>query len=376
MSETLSFPGLGLEFELSRTAFTVAGQPIYWYGVLIAVAFLLGAVYTLRRVKAFGLDGDRMMDAIIAGVILGVVCARLYYVIFSGDSTYFESFLNLINIRKGGIAIYGGVIGALLAAVLMSRVRNFKLLPTLDAVSGGLLLGQAIGRWGNFVNIEAFGSNTTLPWGMTSPSIEWYLQQNQTRLAGIGVTVDPSMPVHPTFLYESIWCLLGFLLIAWYTKRRRFDGELSLIYIGWYGLGRSFIEGLRTDPLLIGTVRISQMVAILCMAVSVVALIIVHSRIRRANDPDYLRLHFSTEDGQAIIAGTFYKMKGEDKTDKPDEKELVGSGEAAAEIEHSAVDQTEPEAEEAQTREETPAPDMDQEVPAKQREEADNGEAD
>lgn len=328
LSDLLSFPGLGLEFELSRTAFTVGGMPIYWYGIIIAVAFLAGAMYVLRRVKTFGLDGDRMMDTIIVGVILGVVCARLYYVLFSGDSTYLENPLTIFNIRLGGIAIYGGIIGAVIAALLMSKLRRVKLLPMLDAVSGGLLIGQAIGRWGNFVNVEAFGSNTTLPWGMTSPGIQWYLQQNQARLAAIGVTVDPAVPVHPTFLYESIWCLLGFLFLAWYTGRRRFDGELGLIYIGWYGFGRFFIEGLRTDPLLIGTIRVSQLVAILCVIASVVAMALVRSRIRRANDPAFLPLYATTDEGKAVIAGEFYKKK--DDKGKPEEEKADSEAADAA----------------------------------------------
>lgn len=315
MSETLSFPGLGLEFDINRVAFTVFGISIYWYGVLIAAGFLLGAVYTLRRVKTFGLDGDRFMDLILGGIVFGIICARLYYVIFSWD-TYADDPISVFYVRKGGLAIYGGVIGVGIAALLVCRWRKIKRLPALDLGVGGLFIGQAIGRWGNFVNIEAFGSNTTLPWGMHSNSIEYYLQSQQAHLASIGVTVDPSMPVHPTFLYESVWCLLGFLFVAWYTKRRRFDGELSLFYIGWYGLGRFFIEGLRTDPLLIGTVRVSQIVALLCVIASAVMLIMVHSRIRRANDPCYLPLYVNTPEGQAVVSGEFYKKKPAVKDDE------------------------------------------------------------
>lgn len=308
MSEALSFPGLGLTFDINRVAFTAFGIPVYWYGVIIAAAFLIGAVYTLRRVKTFGLDGDRFMDVILGGVVLGIVCARLYYVIFSWD-TYADDPITIFYLRKGGLAIYGGVIGVVIAALVVCKWRKVKLLPTLDLGVGGLLIGQAIGRWGNFVNIEAFGSNTTLPWGMYSSSISYYLQTQQAHLAAIGVAVDPTMPVHPTFLYESLWCLLGFLLVAFYTKRRRFDGELSLMYLGWYGLGRFFIEGLRTDPLLIGTIRVSQIVALLCVILSAVLLIVVHSRIRRANDPDYMPLYVNTPEGQAVLAGEFYKKK-------------------------------------------------------------------
>lgn len=308
MSEILSFPGLGLEFELDGVAFTVGGLPIYWYGVTIAAAFLLGALYVMRRVRAFGLDADRMMDVILGGVVLGIVCARLYYVAFSWD-TYKDNPMLILNIRTGGIAIYGAIIGAVIATVLMCRWRRVKLLPTLDLGLGGVLLGQAVGRWGNFFNMEAFGSNTTLPWGMTSPTIVRYLEQNQRSLEAIGVAVDPQMPVHPTFFYESLWCLLGFLFIAWYTGRRRYDGELTLIYLGWYGLGRFFIEGLRTDSLLIGTIRVSQLLALLCVVASVIAMAAIRSRIRREGDPDYLPLYVNTDEGKAVLAGEFYKKK-------------------------------------------------------------------
>lgn len=328
MTETLSFPGLGLEFDINRVAFSVFGLPIYWYGILIAAAFLLGMLYVLRRVKTFGLDGDRLMDVLFGGVLLGIVGARLYFVLFSWDS-YKDNLLSIFNIRSGGLAIYGAIIGAVLAAVVICRMRRVRLLPALDVAVGGLLLGQAIGRWGNFVNIEAFGSNTSLPWGMHSDSIKYYLAANQSRLAAIGVTVDPQMPVHPTFLYESLWCLLGFLFIAWYTKRRRFDGELTLIYLGWYGFGRVFIEGLRTDPLLIGTVRVSQIVALLCVLASVILLLVIHSRIRRANAPDFMPLYVNTEEGQSVLAGTFYKKKPANRAKDAVEAEVAETGEKA-----------------------------------------------
>lgn len=354
MSETLSFPGLGLEFDMDRVAFTVFGNPIYWYGILIAAAFLLGAVYVLRRVKDFGLDGDRVMDVILGGVLLGIVGARLYYVLFSWD-TYRDDLLLIFNIRQGGIAIYGGVIGAVLAAVLMCRWRKVRLLPLLDVVAGGLLLGQAVGRWGNFVNIEAFGSNTAAVWGMTSPSIQNYLMAHKNDLAAIGAVVDPSMPVHPTFFYESVWCLLGFAFVAWFTKRRRFDGELWLIYIGWYGLGRFFIEGLRTDPLLIGSIRVSQLVALLCVIASVLTLVVLRSRIKRSNDPSYLPLYVNTEEGQAVLAGEFYK-KSEADAEKEDESSEEGEAEDGdAPDEENLPEETEPDTapEEAESSEET-----------------------
>jgi len=317
MTETLSFPGLGLEFEISRIAFTVGDNPIYWYGIIVAAAFLAAAAYVLLRAKAFGLDSDRVMDVVLGGVLLGIIGARLYYVMFRWN-TYSQDLMSVFNIREGGIAIYGGIMGGVIAAVLLCRWRRVKLLPMLDLAAGGILLGQAIGRWGNFVNMEAFGANTEAAWGMTSPSIAWYLRQNMSELTRMGFQVQPDMPVHPTFFYESMWCLLGFLFILWFTPRRRFDGQLGLIYLGWYGLGRFFIEGLRTDSLMLGTMRVSQMVALLCVLASAVTLISVLSKIKRANDPDYLKLYVNTDEGRAILAGEFYQKKNAPgDTDKP-----------------------------------------------------------
>ncbi len=309
MSETLAFPGLGLEFSLNRVAFTIGPVTIYWYGIIVALAFLAGISYALSRVKSFGLDGDRVIDVVIIGAIGGIVGARLYYVAFSWDQ-FKDDPVRIFMTWQGGIAIYGGIIGAFLAGLLMCKIRGVKFLPMLDLAVGGMILGQAIGRWGNFVNIEAFGGNTTLPWGMTSPVITNYLQSHLNELSAIHMQVDPSLPVHPTFLYESIWCLAGFIVIALYTSHRRFDGELLLLYTAWYGLGRSVIEGLRTDSLLLGTIRISQLLAILCVLGSAVTWAVIRSKIHRSADPNYLKLYVYTEEGQSILAGTFYPVKG------------------------------------------------------------------
>lgn len=293
VANEISFPGVwpNLKFNVSPEAFRVPilDRPIYFYGIIIALAFLSAAVYVLRRTKTFGLDSDRVMDVILCAVIFGIVGARLYYVTFTWD-TYSGNPLSVFYIWEGGIAIFGGIIGGVIAAVFACRWRKVKLLPMLDLASGGLFIGQAIGRWGNFVNAEAYGSVTTLPWGMK-------IGENASSL------------VHPTFFYESMWCLLGFLFIAWYTRRRRFDGELWLIYLGWYGLGRFFIERLRTDSLMLGSVRVSQIVALLCVLASVFVLFSTRSKIRRSNDPDYMKLYVDTDEGKAILAGTFYKKK-------------------------------------------------------------------
>jgi phosphatidylglycerol:prolipoprotein diacylglycerol transferase len=209
----------------------------------------------------------------------------------------------------------------------------------VDLASGSLLLGQAIGRWGNFVNMEAFGSNTALPWGMTSSSISAYLEASKASLSRIGVTVDPAVPVHPTFLYESLWCLAGFLLLFFLTKRRRFDGQLTLLYLGWYGLGRFFIEGLRTDSLLLGTIRISQLIALLCFLTSVLTLVFILSKIRREGDPAYLQLYRDTDEGKLVLAGEFYKKPAKKG------KAVADEGEEATDpaAEEPAEDEAEPE---------------------------------
>ncbi|MDR2909394.1 MAG: prolipoprotein diacylglyceryl transferase [Oscillospiraceae bacterium] len=322
--DTLSFPGLGLSFELNRVAFTVFGRDIYWYGILFGLAFILAVAFIVRRVRTFGLDSDRMIDVLLGTVIGGIVGARLYYVAFSGD-TY--TFGRLFAIREGGLAFYGGVIGAVVLMALMCRVRRVKFLPACDLLASSLLLAQSVGRWGNFVNVEAFGSNTGLPWGMTSAGITDYLSAYQGQLAGIGVGVDPARPVHPTFFYESIWCLVGFLLVSLYIKRRKFDGEITLIYLFWYGLGRVWIEGLRTDSLLVGSVRVSQALAGLCVIVCAIAW--VSLRKKAAASPGSRPLYVDTEEGKSVLDGSFYSQKKEEPVTAPAEEKDNGASPSA-----------------------------------------------
>lgn len=256
----VQFPGLGLEFTINRVALSIGGFNIYWYGVIIAVGMLLALLYAFRNAVDFGIDSDRLVDVVAIGTVMAIVCARIYYVAMAPFE--YQSVWEMIDIRLGGIAIYGAVIGAFLFGGLAARWRKVPLLPLFDLVALGFLIGQGVGRWGNFVNQEAFGTNTTLPWGMYSEGTQAYLQSVQVTLPA-GMTVDPSLPVHPTFLYESLWCLVGFIALALYVKHRRFHGQIFLMYAIWYGLGRGWIEGLRTDSLLIGSsgLRASQLVA-------------------------------------------------------------------------------------------------------------------
>lgn len=310
--KTVSFPGLGLEFQINRIAFSIGNMAIYWYGILIAFSFILAILYALKRAKDFGVDPDRILDVIMGGAVGGIIGARLYYVAFKWE--YYSQNLNMIfNTRSGGMAIYGGVIFGFLAGYLMCRWRKVKFLPAADIAANAFLLGQAIGRWGNFVNIEAFGSNTSLPWGMSSPGITEYLSQHEAELEAIGMNIDPNMPVHPTFLYESLWCIIGFALIALYAKHRKFDGELVLFYAVWYGSERMFVEGLRTDSLLIpGTsIRVSQILAALIVLIAAVVWIVLRNKIKKANDPNYLPLFVTTPEAAQIAAGTYYNKKSE-----------------------------------------------------------------
>lgn len=273
MTNMVQFPGLGLEFELDRVAFTIGNMNIYWYGLLIASGLLLALVFAFHYAVDFGIDADRLVDVILIGTVCAVICARAYYVIFS--PVPYDSIWDMINIRNGGIAIYGGVIGAAVFGSLACKWRKLPILNTLDLTSMGFLIGQSIGRWGNFVNQEAFGSNTDLPWGMYSEGTRRYLESWQAELANQGVSVNPMMPVHPTFLYESLWCAAGFFMLWAFMKKRHFNGEIALLYAVWYGAGRFWIEGLRTDSLIVPGIglRASQIVALASVVVGIVLLI-------------------------------------------------------------------------------------------------------
>lgn len=300
MVQTVTFPGLGWSFELNRIAFSLFGINFYWYGLLIAIGFLLAVLYANKRGPQFGLNADRMGDVIFGATIIGVIGARLYYVAFEWEY-YSQDLSRIFDTRSGGLAIYGGIIFGFLAGWLLGKWRKVRFLPLADAAAGGFLLAQGIGRWGNFVNIEAFGSNTTVPWGMGGPVVENYLRAHQAELEALGVAVDPSMPVHPTFFYESMWCLLGFALMQLLVKRRKFDGELALFYFGWYGAGRMVIEGLRTDSLVIGDtgIRVSQLVAF-CMVIAAVSVwLVIRAKLKR--DPQALPLYVTTEESKRLM---------------------------------------------------------------------------
>ena len=278
MINTVTFPGLGLEFELNRVAFSVFGHNIYWYGVIIAAGFLLAVAFGLWKAPKFGLDPDTIVDAIYIVVPSAIIGARLYYVIFNPAVCFDEegsfSFLRMIAFWDGGLAIYGGVIATVISALIFCKVRKVDFWSGMDITSYGLLIGQLVGRWGNFVNVECYGGVTDAPWRMCSVSIAnelWRGELLETEAAYQSV-IDGTLGVHPTFFYESLWNLIGFcLLLLLMKKGRKFNGQMFLSYVIWYGLGRSVIEGMRTDSLyFFGTsIRSSQMLGILSVVVGI-----------------------------------------------------------------------------------------------------------
>ncbi len=286
MTNIISFPKLGLEFTINEA---VGIFNIRWYGVLIAVGFLLAMIYAFYRAKDFGIISDKIVDVAIWGTIGGIVGARAYFVIFYENS--FDSFWDIFKIWEGGIAIYGGLIGGLGLGILGCYLNKVKILPMVDLAVMGFLIGQGIGRWGNFTNGEAYGVEMTnvMPWGMQITEMQNGLVVGQTGI------------VHPCFLYESLWCILGFVLLHFYSKHRRFDGEILLMYLGWYGFERFFVEGLRTDSLYWGNFRVSQVLAAICVVVALAVWIFVRVKIKRNEQPEYLMPFGNTEEAQMMI---------------------------------------------------------------------------
>lgn len=334
------FPKLGIDIHVNSTAFEIGGLSIQWYGILITLGLVLAMVYAFTQVRKYGLHPDRVLDAVIGGIIGGILGARIYYVILEWD-TYAGDWKSIFNFRQGGLAIYGGIIGALLIGCTVAKIRKVKILPLLDIVGIGFLLGQGIGRWGNFFNQEAFGTNTTSIFGMSGGRIQdWITNSYPTTsyFTNFGTTLDASQAVHPCFLYESIWCLLGFALLALFAKKiRRFDGQIFLIYIGWYGLERAFVEGLRTDSLVIGNVRVSQMLAILCVVASVVLQIVIGAKVKRLG-VDY-RLYKDTAESKRMLE-EYDNTRTAAKTTNTDETSEEASSELTNETEAENADET------------------------------------
>lgn len=267
MINHIAFPGFGLDFEINRVAFEFFGRPIYWYAVIIAMGFLLAVFYGFSRSREFEVSEDDITGMLMFAVPLAIVGARAYYVIFNFE-LYHNDLLSVFYIWEGGIAIYGAIIGAIAGAFIYCKWKKKRLVSFLDIGALGLMIGQAIGRWGNFVNAEAYGGVTGLPWRMQ---------------------IGHAAAVHPTFLYESLWNVIGFVILHFYSKRRKFRGEIFLLYVVWYGLGRMWIEGLRTDSLyFFGTgIRTSQALAAVTAVVAVIYLICRYKKYKNIKMEEY-----------------------------------------------------------------------------------------
>ena len=261
----IEFPGLGLTLN-PPAGFQIGSLDFRFYGLIIAIGLILGVVYALRRKEQFGLSEDDLMDGVLRIAPFAIVCARLYYCAFEWER-YADNPISILYIWEGGIAIYGAVIGAAIGIIIHCKlIKKISVLATLDLVSLSFLIGQMIGRWGNFFNREAHG-------GVTDSFL---------RMGLINPYTGTGEYYHPTFLYESLWNLVGFIALHFLSKKRKYDGQTALMYVAWYGLGRAMIEGLRTDSLWWGNFRVSQVLAaISCLAAVIVLLVMAF----RPHDP-------------------------------------------------------------------------------------------
>lgn len=296
----ISFPGLFGDWQFTASGKLLnVGNGVYWYGVLLATGMLVGLWFCMRQAKKFGLTSDNVIDLILWAIPLCVLGSRIYYVVFyldlyrNPDGTL--DFLKMLRIWDGGLAIYGTVIVGFLTAFVFCRLKKIKMWAMTDCCVMGLLIGQAVGRWGNFMNREAFGGLTDLPWRMR-----------------LWISATNYVDVHPTFLYESLWNLVGLLLIYFIiTKGRRFDGENTCFYFIWYGLGRFWIEGLRTDSLylfnwtLFGErIRVSQALSFV-MVIVCAAVLFYQLKIRKASSEDlYVNQRLAEAAAQAVSSGS------------------------------------------------------------------------
>ena len=259
MTNTISFPGLHLgPWEINRVAFTIFDKDIYWYGIIIAIGFILGMIVALYQAKKTSLTSDNVYDMVLYCTPVAVICARIYYVVFNMKE--YNSFSELIAIWEGGIAIYGAIIGAVITAFVYSKVKKISTGDLFDVGLMGVITGQIVGRWGNFVNAEAYGYHTSSLFRML--------------IEGVG-------SVHPTFLYESVWNAFGLVILFVVMKKRRFSGQTAYTYAIIYGVGRFVVEALRTDSLYLGVFRVSQIVALLSVAIGVAGLVINFRNIRK-----------------------------------------------------------------------------------------------
>lgn len=279
----------GIKLTLSPIAFSIPlgsrHWDIYWYGIIIALGFLSALIYGIKNAPRFNINTDRMLDVALVATPIAILSARTYYVIFDGEKLNgigdFFGFGNSSGFA--GLAIYGGVIGAFVSGAVMCKIRKVKILDMFDIASIGFLIGQGIGRWGNFVNQEAYGSFTGSTW--------WGMESTKT-IAEMGEGL-----VHPCFLYESVWCIAGFFVLNYFSKKRRFSGQISLMYCVWYGFGRAIIELLRTDSLMIGNIRVSCLLSLtICIAGAVLLAVNLRRTAENAKTGDYSTVFAENED--------------------------------------------------------------------------------
>ena len=264
MIYNVSFPKLVINMKINPIAISIGNISVYWYGILIALGMLLAILYTSNRSKDFKIDKSKYLDTIYISIIFAIISSRLYYVIFYPGDYYKNNPSKIFNIFEGGIAIYGGIIGGIISGIVICRINKININAALDLSSLGLLIGQSVGRWGNFINQEAFGVNTELPWGMMSEKTNY-------------------KTVHPCFLYESIWCLIGFIFLHIYSKNynNRKPLNIFLIYASWYSVGRLFIEEIRTDNLMFMNFKISQILSVIILILSLSILLIKKSKYKK-----------------------------------------------------------------------------------------------
>lgn len=279
----------GIKLTLSPVAFSLPlgsrHWDIYWYGIIIALGFLSALIYGIKNASRFNLNTDRMIDVALVATPVAILSARAYYVIFDGEKLDgigdFFGFGNSSGFA--GLAIYGGVIGAFVSGAVMCKIRKVKILDMFDIAAIGFLIGQGIGRWGNFVNQEAYGSFTGSSW--------WGMESTKT-ISEMGEGL-----VHPCFLYESIWCIAGFFVLNYFSKKRRFSGQISLMYCVWYGFGRGIIELLRTDSLMIGNIRVSCLLSFaICIAGAALLAVILRRSAEIAETDGYSAVFAENDD--------------------------------------------------------------------------------
>ena len=312
MSTTVSFPGLGIgEFSFDRVAFEIFGKPIYWYGIIIMLGIVSAFIHAKIRCKPEGIKTDDIIDAGIFTVLFGVLGARLYYVLTTLDTDKYETIIDVFAIWEGGLAIYGGVICGCTALALTAVYKKINPLKIMDAVGPGVMLAQAIGRWGNFMNGEAFGyevAEGSLLYPFRMGLISDY-------------TVSEMKYYHPTFLYESLWNIVGFVIITLLYRKKKFNGQVALMYFTWYGFGRMFIEGLRTDSLYVGPFRISQVIGAVCFLAGSALLIAGFMLSHKGKLDKWLTVRWAEEvpaEGETAPAGT---ASAEEATPAPADQE-------------------------------------------------------